>query len=304
MQQTFKCFLLFLAFAFASSVGSAESLYGISSFVAGSPQQLYTIDTATSVVTSSVAIQAPIGSTTFALRSIDVRPSTGQLYGIGFNDNQLYTVNTASGVLTAIGSPLPVSGAIDFNPTVDLIRLIGRSTPNTSYRVNPTTGAVVMLDGQPTFAAGDANDGDIADIRTVAYTNSVTGAVSTTLYDIDVSNDILATQNPANAGTLQTVGSVGVNLANGFLGSGFTGFDISGATGVAYLTDALPGQLSGLYTVNLTTGLASFQGNISGLVGQGVIADIAAIGSAVPEPATLCLALACGMATVGIKRRR
>lgn len=304
MQQTFKCFFPFLALAFASSAARAEILYGISSFVAGSPQQLYTIDSATSAVTSNVAIQAPIGSTTFALRSIDVRPSTGQLYGIGFNDNQLYTVNTASGALTAIGSPLPVSGAIDFNPTVDLIRLIGRSTPNTNYRVNPTTGAVVMLDGQPTFAAGDANDGDIADIRTVGYTNSVAGAVSTTLYDIDVSNDILATQNPANAGTLQTVGSVGVNLANGFLGSGFTGFDISGATGVAYLTDAVPGQSSGLYTVNLATGLVSFQGNINGLVGQGVVADIATVGAAIPEPATLGLALLSGMGIIGIVRRR
>lgn len=304
MQRFLTYFFAASVIAAATSATQAETLYGISSFVAGSSQQLYTIDSATRAVTSAVAIQAPVGSSTFALRSIDVRPATGQLYGIGFNDNQLYTLNTASGSLTAVGAPLPVSGAIDFNPVVDLIRLIGRSSPNTNYRVNPNTGAVVMLDGQPTFAAGDVNAGDTADIRTIGYTNSFAGAATTTLYDIDVSNDILATQNPANAGTLQTVGAVGVNLANGFLGSGFTGFDISGSTGVAYLTDAIPNQPTRFYTVDLATGLASLQGNVSGLIGQGVIADIAAIGVPIPEPTAMALAFAGGLAIVASRRRR
>lgn len=221
------------------------------------------------------------------------------------SDNQLYTLNTTSGALTAIGAPLPVSGAIDFNPVVDLVRLIGRSSPNTNYRVNPTTGAVVMLDGQPTFDAGDPNVGKTADIRTIGYSNSVAGAASTTLYDIDVSNDILATQNPANGGNLQTVGAVGVNLSNGFAGSGFNGFDISGATGVAFLTDALPGQATNLYTVNLTTGAATLQGTVTGLIGQGVLADIAAVGVAVvPEPTTFVLALVGALSMLSLRRRQ
>ncbi|CAE7541426.1 dapA, partial [Symbiodinium sp. CCMP2456] len=88
-------------------------------------------------------------------------------------------------------------------------------------------------------------------------------------------------------GNLQTVGPLGVNLASGFLGSGFAGFDISGATGTAYLTSANPNQATSLYMVDLGTGAASLQGTVSGLIGQGVIADIAV--AAVPEPTSAWL---------------
>ncbi|QDV72829.1 DUF4394 domain-containing protein [Botrimarina mediterranea] len=295
--------LCLMATHFVASSAQAETLYGISSFVSGQDNQLYTIDSDSRSVTSNVVIQRPAGIDPlepFSLRSIDVRPSTGELYGIGFNDNQLYTINTTSGALTPIGAPLPVSGAIDFNPTVDLVRLIGRGS-NTNYRISPVDGSVVSLDGLPTFDAGDANFGDTPDIRTIGYTNSVAGATSTTLYDLDVVNDILATQTPANMGNLQTVGPLGVNLASGFLGSGFAGFDISGATGTAYLTSANPNQATSLYMVDLGTGAASLQGTVSGLIGQGVIADIAV--AAVPEPTSALLA-AGGLALLGVRKRR
>src|SRR5690606_30523007 len=108
---------------------------------------------------------------------------------------------------------------------------------------------------------------------------------------------VLATQTPANGGNLQTVGPIGVNLSNGFLGSGFVGFDISGQTNTAFLTNALPNGTSSLYTVDLTTGTAALQGAITGLIGQGVIADIAVVGGApVPEPTSIALL---GLATVG-----
>lgn len=61
---------------------------------------------------------------------------------------------------------------------------------------------------------------------------------------------------------------------------------------------------SRFYTVNLATGLASLQGNVTGLIDQGVIADIAAIGAPVPEPATLSLVVAFGLAIVVCRRHR
>ena len=287
-----------VAASFAAAPADAETLYGLSSFVSNTNQRLFTIDSDTRTITSSVDI-AGTGTTAGAISSIDVRPATGELYGIGLNSNQLLTINPTSGMTTLVGAPQAVSGAIDFNPTVDRIRLIGRSS-NTNYRINPDTG-VAIVDGTLAYSAGDVNAGNAPDVRAVGYTNSVAGATQTTLYDIDVSADVLATQTPANAGTLQTVGSLGVNLANGPFGSGFAGFDISGATGVAYLVNGVPiGGVRDLYTVDLGTGAATLQGTINGFTGQGTIADIAVV-TAVPEPASLALL---GLSGLLLRRRR
>jgi hypothetical protein len=53
-----------------------------------------------------------------------------------------------------------------------------------------------------------------------AYTNNFAGASVTTLYGIDSNLDILATQNPPNAGLLNTVGPLGFNASD------LVGFDI------------------------------------------------------------------------------
>lgn len=44
-----------------------------------------------------------------------------------------------------------------------------------------------------------------------AYTNSVAGATSTTLYAIDVARDVLVTLANPNDGIITTVGPLGVN---------------------------------------------------------------------------------------------
>lgn len=82
--------------------------------------------------------------------SIDFRPATGQLYALG-TSSRLYLINENSGVATALGiSPfsLAIEGenaSIDFNPTVDRIRLVTASGQN--LRLHPELGTVVAIDG-------------------------------------------------------------------------------------------------------------------------------------------------------------
>lgn len=88
--------------------------------------------------------------------------------------------------------------SIDFNPTVDRIRIVTSSGQN--FRAHPDTGAVVFTDAPLSFKAGDVNVGETAGIVSAAYANSVAAAVSTVLYDIEAGNDVLATQAPPNDG--------------------------------------------------------------------------------------------------------
>ena len=219
------------------------------------------------------------------------------LYGLGSNSRQLYTIDTGSGALTPVGAPLPAGGIIDFNPTVDAIRLISGTM---NYRINPDTGAVISTDGSLAYQSGDVNAGNTPNVRAIGYSNSVAGATSTTLYDIDVNADVLATQTPANDGTLQTVGLLGTDLNGRGLFGTFTGFDISGSTGVAYLTDGPFAGTTDFYTVDLCTCIAVNQGTISGL-GDRTVAGIAV--EPIPVPASLGL-LGAGATLLLARRRR
>jgi len=148
--------------------------------------------------------------------AIDFRPATGQLYGVS-NQSRLYVIDQNTGATTAIGTQ-PFTPTItgmqvgfDFNPTVDRIRLVTDQTLN--IRLHPVTGAVAGTDG-------NLNPGSPA-VVAVAYTNSMAGASTTTLYDIDVKTDKLYIQNPPNGGTLVEVGRLNVQAV------GEAGFDIA-----------------------------------------------------------------------------
>lgn len=121
------------------------------------------------------------------------------------------------------------------------------------------------------------------------------------LYTLDAARDVLTIQNPANAGTLTTVGSLGIDLGTA---AGFVGFDIASSDNTAYLVafnlGGSPAPTRGdLYTVNLATGLATSQGAITGLPGFDTLASIAVAGI-VPEPATISLF---GLVGLGLLRR-
>ncbi|MDI5886431.1 MULTISPECIES: DUF4394 domain-containing protein [Flavobacterium] len=177
--------------------------------------------------------------------SIDYRPATGQLYALG-SSSRLYFINEKSGVATALGagsfSPVLAGGnaSLDFNPTVDRIRLVTDSGQN--LRLHPELGTVVVTDGL-------INGGVNAKIGAVAYTNSMAGATATMLYDIDFEQDKLYMQTPPNDGTLQLVGDLGVN----FQGVGDMDILADNSTALAVTNNA---NVSTLYTIDLATGKA------------------------------------------------
>jgi hypothetical protein len=153
---------------------------------------------------------------------IDVRPVNRRLYGLG-SSNQLYLINEITGAAIRIGAPFatPLSGTdfgFDFNPTVDRIRVVSNTGQN--LRLHPDTGAIVAVDGNLAYAAGDANAGRVPSVSAAAYTNPDTDpATGTTLFDIDTALDVVVTQNPPNDGALNTLVPLGTDAAS-------VGFDI------------------------------------------------------------------------------
>ncbi len=182
-----------------------------------------------------------------SLLSIDFRPATGQLYGLG-STSRLYTINTETGAALAVGTAAftPALAAqvanIDFNPTVDRVRMVTNNGQN--LRLNPETGTVAAMDGS-------INGGSSPVITSIAYTDSKAGAATTTLYDIDFATKKLYKQDPPNNGTLVEVGNLNVN----FTGKG--GFDINGDNTVAIATFTVD-NVSKLYQIDVTTATATY----------------------------------------------
>ncbi|MFS0773824.1 DUF4394 domain-containing protein [Sphingomonas sp. 1P08PE] len=185
-----------------------------------------------------------------SIQAIDFRPLNGSLYGLGA-DKVVYTINTTTGVASAVGAALGIEGtefAFDFNPTIDRLRIV--SNTNQNYVFDPNTGGLTTATSV-FYAAGDVNAGLNADVTGGAYTSSTFGAVgtSTQLYGIDTALDVLVRQ-ANNTGVLNTVGGTGVDLGSR------TSFDIAGS-------DAFAFNGSTLYRVDLNSGAFSTVGNTS-----------------------------------------
>lgn len=220
-----------------------------------------------STITSQVSISGLQSGET--ILSIDFRPSTGQLYGIG-STSRIYVIDPKTGNSRAIGSSAftPVlNGTIagfDFNPTVDRIRLV--TSENQNLRLNPETGTVAATD---LALNGTMN----AKINSVAYTQNRAGATATVLFDIDVTNNKLHKQDPPNDGKLVEVGNLGFDVEDA------GGFDISSDGTVALAAMSIAGK-PGLFTIDLNSGKATRIGNFMGQI----------IGLAIPtEPVAYAL---------------
>jgi hypothetical protein len=285
MQKSFAVFVAAACGAASASSSNAELVYGVTL-----QQSLVTWDSSTpGSLLSGVAISGLQANE--VIHGIDLRPNTGELYALG-SMNRLYKINKTTGAAMQIGPSFStgLSGSsfgFDFNPTVDRIRVI--SDVDQNLRLHPDTGAVAATDTSLAYVSGDPNFGTNPNGVHAAYTNSFAGALTTTLYVLDTGLDVLAIQNPANAGQLMTVGSVGADLSD--LG----GFDISGLTGIAYATvrDNALGS-STFWRIDLATG----QGTMIGEIGGGSLITAMAV---VPAPSSLALM---GAAMLGVARRR
>src|SRR5688572_8391490 len=124
------CALACLATFGLTSSASAELIYGVAAV--GNATGLVTWDSATPNDLESGVFVSGL-QTNETLVGIDIRPATGQLYGLG-TTGQLYTINPANGAATAVGSG---TGALngfnfgfDFNPTIDRIRNVSETNKN------------------------------------------------------------------------------------------------------------------------------------------------------------------------------
>jgi hypothetical protein len=260
-----KIALLSVLVAFAAiTTGRGETVIALTS-----GKRLLFFDSATpGTVTKTITIST-VGNE--ALTAIDFRPSTGNLYALG-TSGRFYILNLTTGAASNPPAvPVALTGTsfdFDFNPTVDLIRVMTDADSN--VRFNPDDGTIVQQDTPLAYAAGDAHAGANPNIVGAAYTNNFAGAGATVLYDIDSGFDALAIQNPPNGGVLNTLGPLGVNTSDQ------VGFDISQGTGVAYASLTVSGT-AGLYTISLANGAATLVGNIgnAGSLSGETIVDIA-----------------------------
>ncbi len=231
---------------------------------------------------SDLAVTGMAGGET--LEGIDFRPATGELYGLG-STGQLYRIARATGVATPVGTAVALSGSrfgMDFNPTVDRIRIV--SDTGSNIRRHPDTGALAATDTSLAYAVGDVNAGQSPSVYAVAYTNSLGGATTTVLYDIDFGMGVLATQVPPNNGTLNTIGELDFFAST----AGFAGFDISSQTGTGWAAfDG--GSGTQLYRVDLETGGASGRGALSGSPSVTGLTVALSEGACLPSTTALCL---------------
>jgi hypothetical protein len=202
-----------------------------------------------------------------SILGIDLRPATGEVYALG-SSSRLFKLDPTTGHVTAVGAG-PFSPALsgtsfgfDFNPTVDRIRIV--SNTGQDLRAHPDTGAIVAIDGTLAYAPGDVAEGVAPRVAGAGYINSDNDpATGTVLYDIDTGLDTLVMQNPPNAGTLVTIGWLGIDVDS------VGGFDVAVSTGTAYAALVESGQpgnsaRASLYAVNLATGVATSLGAIRG----------------------------------------
>lgn len=274
-----------LGLAMAAGSASAELVVGVTL-----EQTLVTFDSASpTTLLSGMPIQGLQPNE--VIRGIDMRPATGEVFALG-SFSRLYRINLTSGVATQVGTPFAtaLNGSafgFDFNPTVDRIRVVSDADQN--LRLNPITGGVTV-DTSLAYLPGDVNAGVNPNVSFAAYTNSVPGATTTTLYVLDTQRDQLLIQAPANNGTLMTVGFVGADLSD------MGGFDISGASGMAYaVVRDVNLARSTFWTINLATGQGSFVGEVGG-------GSILTAMTVVPSPSVASVGLVGGL--FAARRRR
>ena len=197
------------------------------------------------------------------LVSIDRRPQNGFLYGLGYNAGagtvQLYSISPTTGIAAPLGAtgtfiasdgvtPVPVgAGAgtafgMDFNPTVDRVRVVNSAGQN--FRMNPNNGAFVDGTAGGVLNMDGGINGPTSGVQETAYTNSTANSTVTTQYALDLTTDALCIQNPPNAGTQTQCQTLSTPV------DAVLGFDI--APGINVTTASAPANGSGVAVLKLT----------------------------------------------------
>jgi hypothetical protein len=201
------------------------------------------------------------------LVGIDFRVARGVLYALSAR-GRLYTLDTASGQLTAVGSGVALAAGdqalgFDFNPVADRIRVVTAGGRN--LRLHPDSGALAAEDAALRYADGDVAAGTPARVGAAAYTYNKSDAKLTTNYAIDVSRGTLLRQGSLegaqpvvspNSGLLATVGALGTGTVDD------AAFDIAdiGNTALAALRQ---GSLTRLHLIDLASGRATALGRVA-----------------------------------------
>ena len=239
---------------------------------ADAADRIYGLTTSDKLVSFSSSTPAKVGAATAItglgagedVVGIDVRPATGQLYGVtkkaDDSTGRVYVIDPATGAASLVTTtPFALNGTdfgVDFNPVPDRIRLVSDAGQN--LRLNPNNGNLGVTDGALAYSGSDTNAGDTPNVSAAAYTDPVPGnptpdsaPAATQLFVIDVSNDVLALQDPPNNGILNTKGSLGLDVQES------AGFDIAPQGNAAYAV-LLPAGATRprLYSVNLGSGRA------------------------------------------------
>jgi hypothetical protein len=214
----------------APSAASAQT-----GFATTPNDRLLTVNLKTGKIKDRTSLDLPAG---VGLVGIDQRPSNGRLYGVA-DDDSVYRLSPGSGNAVQLddGNPLTPAGfggltgaplegqrfGVDFNPTVDAIRIVSDAAQN--LRVSVEDGSLISEDP-------DLNGGGNANIVSAAYTESQRGPApdATKLFVLDSRGDRLFRQNPPDDGTLVNPRKVGFNV------TALGGFDIAGANNVGYAT--------------------------------------------------------------------
>lgn len=209
----------------------------------------------------NVTVVADFAGDGVFLDALDFRPATGELYGYLDSSDSYFTVNLSSAQLTRasnvnVGATTNTfSLGMDFNPTIDRLRVVTESAQNIVY--NPNTGTAAAFTTL-FYADGDVNAGQSPLIIDNGYTQSFIGSTSTAQYGIDHGLNALVTI-ANNSGVLTTVGPLGVDTD---IYSGFDIFTNPNGTDTAYsILTGLDG-VGRFYTIDLGTGSATLVGNL------------------------------------------
>lgn len=278
----------------------AETAYGITTTGA-----LVTFDTANPNAVTTIGPVTGVSSG-HLLRGVDFRPANGLLYAMstvtGAGTAQLYTIDLATAAATPVGAGLTLTGntstrvSLDFNPVVNALRVV--TGGGQSYRVNANTGSLIAQD----TSIIDVGSGATPLISGIAYTNNVVGATTTTLYAYDFLADNLGRigglNGPPspNGGAFTVIGNSGIVTGDAGLG-----FDISGATGMAYVSvddfNGSAGFAAEFFSINLATGTLTQLSNddFAPLLDFSIVA--------VPNPGSLAM-MAAGLGLLGATLRR